>query len=455
MHLGAIASLAARSLLNRRFSALLTLLAVAVSVLLFVGVEKIKQGAREGFARTISGADLIVGAPSAPINLVLFSIFHIGDATANISWETAQQIAAREDVAWTIPIALGDSHQGFRVVGTSQVYFDRYQYGSGLNLAFAKGRRFEDLHDVVLGAAVARALDYAVGDEIVISHGLGEHSFSHHDDKPFTVTGVLAPTGTPVDRSLHVSLAAIESIHADWQGAAPPGPGGSMAERLRDLRAQSVAAEETGEDEHARHAAEAGHDSGAHDAANGPEPRAITAMIVGLKDRSAVLRVQRELNTNAGEPLLAAIPAIALAQLWQIVGVVERTLAAISACVVLVGLIVILVSILTALNERRREMAILRSVGARPGDIFFLLVAEAALLAFAGSLIGLVALYGALAALEPAIQAEAGVSLSGLRPGLFDLAVLGGVTLAAALLAALPGWRAFRNTLADGLSIRV
>jgi putative ABC transport system permease protein len=423
MHVGAIAMLALRSLLNRRFSALLTLLAVAVSVLLFVGVEKIRQGARDGFERTISGADLIVGARSGPVNLVLFSIFHIGDPIANISWDVASEIDAREDVAWTIPIALGDSHAGFRVVGTSGDYFDHYQYGGGRSLAFASGQAFSDLYDVVLGAEVARALNHRVGAELVISHGLGEHSFSHHDDKPFTVAGVLAPTGTPVDRSLHVSLAAIEAIHLGWEsGAKTPMARMMTADRVRDLPL---------------------------------EPDAITALIVGLKERSAVLRVQRELNTYEAEPLLAAIPAVALAQLWQVVGVVERTLAAISACVVAVGLIVILVSIMTALNERRREMAILRSVGARPGDVFFLLVAEAALLAFSGSLIGLAALYGILALLEPVIQAQAGVSLAGLRPGVFDLAVVGAVTLAAAMLAALPGWRAFRNALADGLSIRV
>lgn len=423
MHLSAIASLAFRSLLNRKFSALLSVIAVAVSVMLFAGVEKIREGARAGFERTISGADLIVGARSSPINLVLYSIFRIGDATANVTWATAQEIAAREEVAWTIPLALGDSHRGFRVVGTTPAYFEHYQFGDGQTLRFAQGQAFDDLFDVVLGAETARTLGYALNDDITLSHGIGQHSFTDHDDKPFRVVGILAPTGTPVDRSLHVSLAAIEAIHIGWEsGAKTPMARIMTADRVRALPL---------------------------------EPKSVTAIIVGLKSRTTVLTMQRDLNTYRAEPLLAVIPAVALSQLWQVVGMVERTLAAISACVVAVGLVVILVSILTALNERRREMAILRAVGARPGDIFFLLVAEAALLAFAGSVLGLALLYGGLALLEPVIQAQAGITLAGVGPGLFDLALVGAVTLAAAVLAALPGWRAFRNTLADGLSIRV
>jgi putative ABC transport system permease protein len=185
------------------------------------------------------------------------------------------------------------------------------------------------------------------------------------------------------------------------------------------------------------------------------QPSEITAMIVGLKSRSAVLTLQRDINTKSEEPLLAVIPGVALAQLWEVVGVVERALTVISACVVVVGLVVILVSILTALNERRREMAILRAVGAGPGDIFALLVMEAAVLAFVGALVGLALLYGGLQALAPVLRAQMGVTLAGVGPGLFDVVVVGAVTGAAAVLAAFPAWRAFRNTLADGLTIRV
>jgi putative ABC transport system permease protein len=423
MRLATTFILALRSAFNRKATAALTIIAVAVSIMLFAGVETIRQGARQAFERTISGADLIVGARSGPVSLVLYSVFHIGDATSDISWEAAEVIAAREDVAWTIPISMGDGHKGYRVIGTTHDFLDHYQYGDRQNLALAAGEPFEDLFSVVLGAEVAKTLGYKVGDEIELSHGHGEVSFSNHDDKPFTVAGILAPTGTPVDRSLLVSLSAIEAIHLGWQsGVKTPLARMMTADRVRGLPLK---------------------------------PDSVTAVIVGLKSRSGVLQAQRDLNTYKAEPLLAVMPGVALSQLWEVVSGVETALAAISACVVAVGLVVILVSILTSLNERRREMAILRSVGARPGDIFFLLMGEAAFLAFAGTVLGLGALYGGLTLLAPVIQHETGVNLGNLAPGLFDVAVVGGVTGLSALLAMFPAWRAYRNALSDGLSIRV
>lgn len=423
MHPLALTSLALRSVLNRRWSALLSVLAIAVSVFLFVGVEKVRIGAREGFEKTISGADLIVGARSSPVNLVLYSVFRIGDPTASISWDAHETIAGWDEVAWTIPLSLGDAHKGYRVVGTTNAFFEHYRYGEGETIGFASGGRFEDLFDAVVGSDVASALGYGVGDEIVVSHGLGETSFAHHDDKPFRIVGVLARTGTPLDRSVHVTLQGVEAMHVGWEtGARTPLASIMTAERLRGMSLQ---------------------------------PDEITAIIVGLRDRSAALGVQRRINTWGEEPLSAALPALALSQLWQIVGVVERSLSAVSACVLAVGLIVILVTILNGLNERRREMAILRSVGAGRLDVFALLVAEAKLLAFAGAVIGVGTLHLALAFLAPVIQARTGVALAASGPGVFDAVVIVGVTAAAALLAALPALRAYRNSLADGLAIRL
>ena len=209
--------LALHSLWNRRTTALLTISAIAISVTLLVGVQTLRTAARESFGNTVSGVDLIVGARSGPLNLLLYSVFRVGDATANVSWESYQKIARHRDVAWTIPISLGDSHRGFRVMGTTTDYFEHYRFGEGRRLEFSSGGRFSDLYDTVLGADVARTLGYRIGDPIVIAHGLGNVSFAQHKDKPFRVTGVLQKTGTPVDRTVHVSLPAITAIHIDWQ----------------------------------------------------------------------------------------------------------------------------------------------------------------------------------------------------------------------------------------------
>ena len=414
-----ILRLALRSLANRRASVLLTLLTVAVSVTLFLGVEKVRQGARESFENTISGAELIVGARSSPVNLMLYAVFHIGDATNNITWDSYQTVAAAPDVAWTVPISLGDSHRGFRVVGTDNRYFEHYQYAGGRSLEFAQGGALTDLFDAVVGAGVARELGYQTGDEIIVAHGGGSVSFVEHDENPFTIVGVLEPTGTPTDRSVFVSLEAIEAIHLD--GATGRGTRLSADE----LRAMDL------------------------------QPDQITAFLVGLESPVAALRLQRAVNTYPGEPLQAVIPGVALAQLWQVVGAAQRTLAVIAGILVLTGLVSILTSILSSLNERRREMAILRAMGARPRHIFTLLVLEAALVAFAGAVAGAGLTYAALSLAAPVLETRYGVLITGVAPGLYDLAVVGIVTLAAAILGAVPAWRAFRNSLADGMTIRV
>lgn len=418
-----VLGLAIRSALNRRVTAALTMLAVALSVALFLGVEKIRAGAKASFESTISGTDLIVGARSGPVNLLLYSVFRLGDPTANISWESYQLIARQPGVAWTVPLSLGDSHQGYRVMGTDAGYFEHYRYGRRQPLEFAQGHAFEDVFEAVLGAEAARALGYSLGDEITVAHGLGRVSFAEHRENPFTVVGILRPTGTPVDRTVHVPLEGIEAIHIGWETGARSPLAGTLSEE--EIRARDLT------------------------------PDQITAFLIGLDSPVAALRLQRSINTYPGEALSAIMPGVALAQLWSVIGVAERTLIAVSAFVVLVGLTTVLISILTSLNERRREMAILRSLGARPWHIFALLVAEAAFLAFIGALAGAALVYGGLAAAAPLMQARFGVMLTGLGPGAFDLYVIGGVTLAAALMGLGPAWQAFRNSLADGLSIRL
>lgn len=414
-----ILSLALRSISNRAGTALLTVLTVAISVTLFLGVEKIRHGARASFENTISGVDLIVGARSSPVNLLLYSVFHIGDATNNISWESYEAVSNAQSVAWTVPVSLGDSHRSYRVIGTTRGYFEHYQYGGGRALDFAEGAAFNDLFHAVVGAETARQLGYEPGQEIVVAHGMGEVSFVEHDANPFTITGVLAPTGTPVDRSVFVTLDAIEAIHMD-------GATGAGARASPDaLRAMDLT------------------------------PDQITAFFVGLDSPVAALRLQRQVNTYPDEPLQAVIPGVALAQLWSVIGAAERTLAAVAAFVVLTGLVSILTAILTSLNERRREMAILRALGARPHHVFTLLVAESALLALAGALAGAGLTYAGLAGFAPLLEARFGILIPQLLPGLYDLMIVAIVTAAAAVLGAGPAWRAYRNSLADGMTIRV
>jgi putative ABC transport system permease protein len=417
-----LVKLALLSAWNRRFSLGLTMLAIALAVTLLLGIERIRYEVRDGFSQSVSGTDLIVGARGSPIQLVLYSVFRLGEATHNVRWSSAQAVAEHPDVAWTIPLSLGDSHRGYPVVGTSAAYFEHFQHGDRRVLRFATGRPFDDLFETVLGAEVAEQLGYPLNHEITLSHGMSGTRLTQHADKPFIVVGVLERTGTPVDRSVHISLAAMEAIHLDWAGGAP-------------LPGLSIAPE--------------------HVSRFDLEPKYITALLVGLKSRAAVFRMQREVNSFADEPLMAVLPGVALAQLWQIVGVVEQALLLISALVVAVSLVGLVAAMLTGLDQRRRELAILRASGARPRDIFVLLALEGAMIAMVGILVGLALLAVTLVVGGPIIASRFGLDLGLVSPSLQELRLLGLVLLVSMLACLLPGWRAYRMSLADGLTPRV
>jgi putative ABC transport system permease protein len=413
-------ALAWKSLANRRYTALLTISTIAISVLLLLGVERLRQEARTSFLRTVSGTDLIVGARANPVQLLLYSVFRIGDATNNVSWQTWRHFATHPQVAWAVPISLGDSHRGFRVVGTTPEYFTHLQFGGGRSLEFAAGAPFAGIYDAVIGADVAERLRYTSGSRIVVAHGTATQALAEHDDQPFTVVGILARTGTPVDKSVHVSLAALEAIHSNWRmgtriGAAP-------------TAAQLAAADLT--------------------------PRSITAFFLGAERKVATFALQREINTYRDEALSAILPGVALQQLWRLVGVAEQALLVTAACVVLAGLLGMLTAVLASLNERRREMAILRSVGARPAHVFFLLLLEAAFLTALGVLAGVALLYLTLAALGPLVAAQIGVFVSLAAPGLAEWRLIA-LTLGAGVTVGLvPAWLAFRRSVADGVTVR-
>lgn len=413
--------LAWKSLHNRWTTVFLTVFAIACSVTLLLGVEKIRTGAKQSFTDTISGTDLIVGARSGSIQLLLYSIFHIGNATTNVSWETYQKISGLEPVAWTVPLSLGDSYQGFRVLGTNLDYFRYYKFGSSRLLELADGGVFAEHFDAVLGADVARELGQRVGDEIVLVHGLGEIGHAAHEDKPFTVTGILAKTGTPVDRTVHISLEGLEAIHDDVQQAVDPL--GTIPGRLE-----------------------------ARD--HEPVPEAITAFMVGLKSRPAAVGMLRAVNTYTGEPLLAIMPGVTLQELWAAMGTVETALLAISLMVVATGLLGMITVILAGLNERRREMAILRSVGARPVQVLSLLVTEASVVAALGAGGGLVLLYLLLYITQPLIEARFGIFIPIEMPTIRDVAILFLVIGAGFLAGFIPGYRAYKFSVADGMIVR-
>lgn len=414
-------TLAWKSVRNRKVTAMLTVMTVAISVILLLGVERIRTQAKTSFANTISGTDLIVGGRSGQINLLLYSVFRIGNATNNIDWKSYQEFSQHRSVEWAIPISLGDSHKGFRVMGTNHTYFEHYKYGKKQPIEFAKGHEFNGLFEAVIGSEVAKKLGYHIGSEIIIAHGISDVGFSRHDKLPFKVVGILSPTGTPVDKTVHVSLEAIEAIHVGWESGANLGNNPS-ANQLEMMQFR---------------------------------PKQITAMLLGLKSKIQTFALQRQINDYTQEPLSAILPGVALHELWGMMSIAEQALMTVSGFVVVAGLLGMLSSLLTSLQERRREMAILRAMGARPRHIFSLLVLEASALTLIGLVIGTASLYVLLAAIGPTIQQNYGINLE-LNPlSVYEWGLLVAVQLAGSVIGLIPAFRAYRQSLSDGMTIRV
>lgn len=425
----ALWALAARSAWHRRGTLVLVMLSIALASFLLLTLERMRQDLRAGFSQAVSGTDLVVGARTGPVQLMLYAVFHIGGATNNVRMASLQALAQHRAVSWLVPISLGDSHRGQPVMGTTPEYFRRFLYGDKQPLAMAHGRAFagtlDGLYEAVIGAEVAQRLGYAVGQSITLTHGLpaaGSGGLTvEHGDKPFTVVGILAPTGTPVDRTVHVSLQALEAIHLEWTGGART-PGLVIpADQARKFEL---------------------------------EPQQVTAALVGLKSRAAVFNVQRYVAEFPGEPLLAVLPGVALDELWDAVGIGERALMGMSAIVALVSLAGLVAVVLAGLNERRRELAVLRAVGAGPRHVLGLLVIEGALVTSLGAVLGLVASALLVAAAGPWVQARFGILLQSALPGATQWLLLVAVLLAGMLASLVPAVRAYRLSLADGLSPR-
>ena len=425
-------NLAARSAWHRRGTLTLVMLSIALATLLLLTLERLRHDVRAGFAQAVSGTDLVVGARTGPVPLMLHAVFHIGNATQTVSMASLRELGAHRAVAWLVPVSLGDSHRGFAVMGTSPDYFTRFLYAEKQPLVLRQGRAFagtlDGLFEAVIGAEVAEHLHYQLGQRITLSHGASAEAHAdgelqrEHDDKPFTVVGVLARTGTPVDRTLHVSLQAIEAMHLDWAGGAPV-PGLKVApEQARKFDL---------------------------------EPKQVSAALVGLKSRAAVFMVQRWVAEYTREPLLAVLPGVALDELWQLVGVGEQALLMMSGMVALVSLAGLVAVVLAGLNERRRELAVLRAVGAGPRHVLWLLLAEGVLITGLGALLGLGCSLAAVALAAPWVQAQFGIALQSSLPGASQWALLAAVLMAGMLASLVPAARAYRLSLADGLSPRV
>ena len=471
---GTVLLAAARSLRYRLSGVLLTIASVALSVFVLLGVEHVRQEARTGFASTVSGVDLIVGARTGEINLLLLSIFRIGTATANVSWESVEQLEQQNNVVWTVPISLGDSHRSFRVIGTTEGFFTRYKYGAKQPLTFLKGQSFDAVAEVVLGARVAKELGYQLGDTLVLSHGMADTSFTHHDQLPFSVSGILAATGTPIDNALFVGLEAIEAMHSDGESEDHRGHNEhedhDQHEEQEDHDAHEEHKAHEKHEDHDAHVEREGHDAheehvehGDHDVHEDHEDHdehhaghdhppigTVTAVLVGLNSPITTLQVKRWVDEFEGEALLAILPGVALTQLWELVGNVEAVLLGISILILVSSLLGLNAMLLASMRERRREIEVLRSIGAPSSFIVSLLMIESLLIVSVGVVLAVLSLLASITAANTLVAETFGLMISSQILSPSNITALGLIYLTAILVTLLPALQAYRVSRAVG-----
>ena len=396
------------SLYARLLTVAMTVFAISLSLMLYMSVEKLRTSAYTSFTDTISQTDLIVGARTSSVQLLLYSVFRIGNATNNITWESYEDVINKKEVAWSVPISLGDSHKGFRVMGTNSEFFKRYKFRGGQSIELEQGKNLGDLYDVIIGAGVAEKLNYSVGTPLIVSHGL--QSFSDHDDQPFKVSGILAKTGTPVDNTVIVSLEAIEAIHVDWStGAKIPG----QITPVEEIRQMDLS------------------------------PKNITAALIGVNSKLQIFQLQRWINEYPEESLSSILPGVALQELWRIVGVVENLLLGISVTVIFTTLIGMTAIIFSSLNERRREMAIWRAMGASPKVVIGLLMLEAFIISVMSIIVSTVMLFLTLYVLQPWIDNTYGILVNIEMLAVKDIYIFMLFIIAASLVSLIPAIRAY------------
>ena len=408
------------SLYARLLTVSMTVFAISLSLMLYLSVEKLRASAYTSFTNTISQTDLIVGSRTGSVQLLLYSVFRIGNATNNITWESYEDIIKRDEVDWSVPISLGDSHKEFRVMGTNEDFFLRYKYRGDQSLKIENGKYFSDLYDVVIGSGVAEKLGYNINTPIIVSHGL--RSFTEHDDQPFKVSGILAKTGTPVDNTIIVSLEAIEAIHIDWSsGAKIPG----QETPVEQIRKMDLA------------------------------PSNITAVLIGVNSKLQIFQLQRWINEYSEEALSSILPGVALQELWRIVSIVENLLLGISMVVIFTTLIGMAAIIFSSLSERRREMAIWRAMGASPKIVIGLLMLEAFIISSLSVMVSTFLLFILLYILQPWIDSTYGILVTIEMLSLKDIYIFILFILSAMLVSLIPAIRAYWFSINDGMTIKI
>lgn len=421
--------LALLSIRAQPLPALLCILAAACSVTLFCAILLLGGTVSDSIIRNARGIDIVVGAKGSPLQLILSTVYHADIPTGNISGASARIIQGHPQIRKSIPLALGDSINGFRIVGTSPDYIDLY------GAQFADGRIWSAPMEAVAGARTG----FKTGDTFSGAHGLMEGG-EEHKHHPYKVTGTLARTGTVIDQLVLTSVQSVYEIHS----VAPP----------------VIKEEQEGEHEHNHNhehdheslIAQDSHDSTPHahgaDVINHP----VTALLIFTNVPLDRINLPREINRTSN--LIAASPSYEITRLMQRVGIGRQTAMIFGTGLGVLATLMIFAAVATGLSARRHDLAMLRVMGGSPGMLLCAVTAEGLLLALYGGVLGIACGHGLAWYATNTHQSLGGlVSPQGLlTPGLLDIQIIAACCVAGAFAALLPALLAARANIADILA---
>ena len=393
--------------LNSALNVLLLALGVATIVVLLLFTQQLA----ERLERDSKGIDLVVGAKGSPLQLILSSVYHVDIPTGNIPLSDAEKLKANPLIKAAVPLALGDSYEGFRIVGTNHDYVSLY---GGRN---SEGRLWEKPYEAVVGSEVGQHARLKLGDKIVGSHGIVEAG-EKHENSPYTIVGLLAPSGTVLDRLVLTSVESVWEIH---------GQGPHEEDDDEDNTTS------TGKPRHL-------------------QPQELTALLIQYASPMAAAILPRQVNSQSA--LQAASPAFESARLLNLVGVGVQAIQAFALILILCAALSVFIALYNALRERSYDLAVMRSLGASRTKLLAAILIEGLILAAGGVVLGLALGHVLTEVLGAWLQASQRVHVTGwtLVPG--ELALVAAALAVGVISALLPAVMAYRTDIAGVLARR-
>ena len=424
-----ILGIAWRSLKQRRLSSILTAVSIALGVALTIAIMALRDGSERSYHDTARGYDVILGPThGSPLQIVLNTMFHVGDAGGTIPWQSFEDAKIDPKVKYAVPYAVGDMYRGHHVVGTSTDFFKALMDGGMRPLGEdVRGRLFRDAREgetgedlpwqAVVGSMCAAKTGLVRGSEFGVTHGTGGPA---HGER-WQVVGILRPTGTPADRAIFIPIETFYAIGDHEDGAKYQEKAKKERKEEMDKAREEAAKKKAEEAGHGHshgghshgdsHGHSEGDDGEDHGHAHGTkEELGLSAVGIRLKSPILRLRYRADIRNERG-PVQAVVPQDQIRELFDIISPIGRLLTWIVVMMIIVAGIGTMVSLYNTIQGRRREIAILRAVGARPFDVFRIIVSEALLLCMIGGIGGLLLGHATVILIAPYLLTEAGVFL--------------------------------------------